>query len=104
MKKIKRTLALLAALTACTAFATSLKMVTGSAELIVPDDYEYEDSWDDSYLLDNLEGEQTIDAEGTPPAVEGETEGGCGSTLAMGSAVILLTPALGMLALKKKKN
>lgn len=36
------------------------------AELIVPEDYEYVDTWDDSYLLTNLEGERTIEAEGVP--------------------------------------
>ena len=107
MKKMKKFLAFAFALVACGTLTTSLSTVKGSAALVVPDDYEYEDTWDDSYLLDNLDGEQTIKADGTPTGGDAATSGessGCGSSLTAGGAAILLAPALGALLLKKKRD
>ena len=107
MKKIKKWLAFMVTFAACVCVSTSVVTVKGSAALVVPDDYEYEDKWDDSYLLDNLDGEQTINAEGTPPAKkgeEGETNGGCGASLTVGGAVCALIPALGVFLMKKKRD
>lgn len=106
MKKLKKILALAAAFVACACMTTSFTTVKGSAALVVPDDYEYEDEWDDDYLLNNLDGEQTIKAEGTPPGGNGEAgeASGCGSSLTVGGAAILLAPALVALLLKKKRD
>lgn len=105
MKKNRKLLALIGALAVFACVSASVTTVKGSADLIVPDDYEYEDTWDDSYLLDNLDGEQTIKADGTPTGGDAATsEGGCGSSITIGGAAILLAPALGALLLKKKRD
>ena len=107
MRKNRKLLTLIAFFAVAACVFAPVSKIKGSAEIIVPDDYEFEDTWDDSYLLDNLEGEQTIQAEGTPPTPkgeEGETSGGCSSSLTVGGIAFLLVPAMGAICLKKKKD
>ena len=107
MKTLKKFLVLVAAFVAVIGFMPAMQTVMGSAALVVPDDYEYEDEWDDSYLLGNLDGEQIIDAEGTPPAMQGETgktNFGCGASISIGGVSVVLMPALAALLLKKKHD
>lgn len=106
MRKNRKLWTLVAALAVFVCVSAPVSKVKGSADLIVPDDYEYEDTWDDSYLLDNLKGEQTIKAEGTPPSngEASQSESGCAASITLGGVSLILASAVGVLLLKKKKD
>ena len=77
------------------------------ATLIEPDDYEYVDTWDDSYLLDNIDGEQTIEAEGTPTGTISEGSGagnksGCSSVIVSPTAIGVFVALIGAFFVKSK--
>ena len=78
------------------------------AALEVPDDYEYVDTWDDSYLLTNLEGEQTIEAEGTPTGTVSKNSdaeskgGGCSSVIVSSVAIGGFAALIGAFFVKRK--
>lgn len=89
---------------------TSFNTFGVKAELIVPDDYEYVDTWDDSYLLTNLEGEKAIEAEGTPTGTISQSEekpeenvkNGCSSGIVSPVAAWCFTALIGVFFVKKR--